>query len=225
MVGEWTSFTVPALIAAISRAMPRYESRSGRLEVTSTSNIVSPGMYSLKTLPTGASGGRMSRPSASSASASSFAEQSMPWGELAAQLRLLDHEVAGQLRAGQSERDLVALLEVLRAADDLAQAVAVIDLAEAQTVGVGMLDERDDLADDEVRRVDAGRGDVLDLGAGERELVQHLRHGHGEIKVVAEPAKGEFHGAKMRGASMPGAGAKARSGRAGGVRLFRLKGL
>jgi hypothetical protein len=130
----------------------------------------------------------------------------MPWESSPRSFRFLDDEVAGQLRAGQGERDLVALLEILRAADDLAHALAVVDLAEAQAVGVGMLHEGDDLADDEVRRVDAGGVDALDLRAGEGELVQHLRHGHGEIDVVAEPAEREFHGAKIEGRVCPAQG-------------------
>ena len=77
-------------------------------------------------------------------------------GQLAAQLRFLDDEVAGQLRAGQGERRLVAVLEIFRAADDLAHAVAVVDLADAQAVGVRMRHGRKDLPDDDVRRVDAG---------------------------------------------------------------------
>ena len=114
-------------------------------------------------------------------------------GKLAAQLRFLDGEIAGQLRAGQRERDLVAVLVILRAANDLARAGAVVDLADAEPVGVRMLDGGKNLRDDDVRAVDAGGGDVLDLRAGEREPVEHLRHGHGEVDVVAEPAKREFH--------------------------------
>jgi hypothetical protein len=103
-------------------------------------------------------------------------------GKLAAQFRFLDDEAAGQLRAGQGERDFVADLVVLRAADDLARAGAVVDLADAEAVGVRMRRGGKNLRDDDVGALHAGDGDVLDLGAGEGEPVEHLRHGNGEVE-------------------------------------------
>ena len=52
----------------------------------------------------------------------------------------LDLEIVRQNRARQGERDLVAHFVVLRAANDLARlAAAVVDLADAEPVGVRML--------------------------------------------------------------------------------------
>jgi hypothetical protein len=141
----------------------------------------------------------MRRPSASSASASSFAEHKHALGKLAAQLRFLDDEAAGELRAGQRERGLVAVLVILRAADDLARAGAVVDLADAEAVRVRMRRGGENLRDDDVGTLHAGDGDVLDLGAGQGEPVEHLRHGNGEIEIMAEPAEREFHNEKGRG--------------------------
>ena len=117
-------------------------------------------------------------------------------GKFAAQFRFLDDETARQLRAGQGERHFVADLVVLRAADDLARGRTVVDLADAEAVGVGVLRGGKNLRDDDVGALHAGDGNVLDLGAGEGEPVEHLRHGNGEVEIMAEPAKREFHGRK-----------------------------
>ena len=61
--------------------------------------------------------------------------------------RLLVAQLHRQRRAGQDERHLVTRLEILRAAHDLAFARAVVDAADGEFVGVGMLVARDDLGD------------------------------------------------------------------------------
>ena len=66
----------------------------------------------------------------------------------------------------------------------------------------GMLRGGKNLRDDDVGTLHAGDGNALDLGAGERELVEHLRYGNGEIEIMAEPAEREFHGRKKRVSSM-----------------------
>jgi hypothetical protein len=70
-----------------------------------------------------------------------------------------------QGRAGQDERHLVAGLEILRAADDLAFARAVMDAAERELVGVRMLVARDDLGDDDAGKFAAEFLDALDFEA------------------------------------------------------------
>jgi hypothetical protein len=59
-----------------------------------------------------------------------------------------------------------------------------------------MLRGEKDLRDDDMGAVDTGDGHVLDLRAGEGELLKHTGRGNGEVDVVAEPAKREFHGRK-----------------------------
>ena len=97
----------------------------------------------------------------------------------AAQLALLDLEVTGQDGADHGRDDVVALLEVLRAADDLQRdgvavgvdvAVADGDLAEPHVVGVGVGLLADDLGGHDVGEVGADLLDGLDLGAGADEL-------------------------------------------------------
>ena len=99
----------------------------------------------------------------------------------------------GSFAPGSAQGTLSPVLVILRAADDLARSGAVVDLADAEAVGIGVLDGGENLRDDDEGAVDAGGADVLDLGAGEGEAIEHLRHGHGKINVVAEPAEREFH--------------------------------
>ena len=85
----------------------------------------------------------------------------------AADLADLDGEgrfagLGGQGGARQDERHFVAGLEVLRPADDLPLALAVIDPADGELVRVGMLVSGDDLGDD----------DAVELAA---ELLRRLR--------------------------------------------------
>ena len=102
----------------------------------------------------------------------------------AAQLALLDLDVAGQHRADHGHDDLVTLVEVLGAADDLQRRgvaglvdvlVAHGDLAEPHVVGVGVRLLGEHLAHHHVVEMLAHVLDRLDLGAGTDELaVEHL---------------------------------------------------
>jgi hypothetical protein len=73
--------------------------------------------------------------------------------------------VGGEGGAGQDERDFVAGLEVLGAADDLAFALAVVDAADGEFIGVGMFVAGDDLGDDDAFELAGEFADLLDLGA------------------------------------------------------------
>ena len=64
-------------------------------------------------------------------------------------LALSMHAGAGNVAAGRREDALHAGARVGRAAHDLHDAAAGIDLADPQPVGVGMLHRLDDVADDE----------------------------------------------------------------------------
>ena len=114
----------------------------------------------------------------------------------AAKLALLDLEVTGEHRADHRDDDLVALLEVLGAADDLQRngiAVRVDvpgangDLAKPHVVRIRVRLLRDDLANDDMVEIGANALDRLDLGAGADELaVQDLGIGR-EVDHGAEP--------------------------------------
>ena len=103
----------------------------------------------------------------------------------AAELALLDLEVAGEHGADHGHDDFVALVEVLGAADDLQRSgvalgvrvlVAHGDLAEPHVVRVGVRLLGDHLADDHVVEVLTHVLDRLDLGSGANEFaVQDLR--------------------------------------------------
>ena len=118
-------------------------------------------------------------------------------GGLAADFRLLDFEIAGQNRAGQSDGDAVADLVVLRAADDglHAERVAEADGAHGEFVGVGVFVADEDFADDDVREFRrAGADDLFDLEAEEGDRAGNLVVRSVEGDVVAEPVERNFHG-------------------------------
>ena len=126
--------------------------------------------------------------------------QHHPVGDLAAELGLLQRSVGpGQHGAGHSHDHGVADREVRGAADDLTQLFTTgIDPAKSQTVGVGMLLEILDTADDEVGVVvalvrSAGTQDALDLEAGGAEAVGQRLGRAGVVDEVAEPGKRKSH--------------------------------
>ena len=117
----------------------------------------------------------------------------------AANLADLDGErflVAGfqrQRRAGQDERHFVAGLEILRAADDLAFARAVVDAAEGELVRAGMLVAGDDLRHDDAVERAGELLHALDFEAKHGEALGQLGGRPVEINVLFEPVKGDFH--------------------------------
>ena len=88
-----------------------------------------------------------------------------------ADLRLLDLE-PGQAGADARERDLESGAHVGRTADHAVTVAAVVDLADAQLVGIGMSVRADDAGDDDAVECRARRAQALDLVAGHRQLVR-----------------------------------------------------
>jgi hypothetical protein len=85
----------------------------------------------------------------------------------AAQLGLLDLELAGQHRADHRARHLHAGGGIGRAADDLQQLAGTgVDLAELELVGVGVLLRLDDLRHHDATEGGRGGFGLLDLEAG-----------------------------------------------------------
>ena len=93
----------------------------------------------------------------------------------AAQFARLDFQIVHQHCARQSERNFVADLVVLRAANNLARlTAAVIDLANAQPIRVRMLRRRRDLRDDYVVEIRPALCDPFDFDPGESEQFGQL---------------------------------------------------
>jgi hypothetical protein len=108
----------------------------------------------------------------------------------AAEFADLDLEVAGKHGAGESEGDLVADPVIFRSADDLVGLVpAGAYLADAEAVGIRMLDGIEYLGDDDVWDIGATFLDSLDLDAGEGEEVDESLRGGGRGDELAEPAQ------------------------------------
>ena len=119
---------------------------------------------------------------------------------LAAELRLAERLLrAGQQRAGQRDGDGRAGAEVPGAADDLARlALADVDAAELQPVGVRVLAGLDDVPDEEAAEVavgvdDAAVDDPVDLAAREDELRRELLDRPVEVDVLAQPRHRDLH--------------------------------
>ena len=107
--------------------------------------------------------------------------------------RFLVARLQRQRRAGQDERDLVTGLVVLRAANDDALALAVVDLADGELVRAGHGVAREDLGDDDAVELAAGFVDALDFEAEHGEPLRQLFRRPVKINVLFEPVKGEFH--------------------------------
>ena len=95
--------------------------------------------------------------------------------------------LAGRLCARQDQRHLVAGLEVLRPADDLALALAVIDAADGELVGVGVLVLGDDLGDDDAFEFAAELLHALDFDAEHRQPLGEFFGRPIELDVLLEP--------------------------------------
>ena len=100
-----------------------------------------------------------------------------------AQLRLLDRKVARQRRAHHGRDDMVASIEVLRAADDLQRlrvsiginiAGTHVDLGDPQMIGVGMRRLLEHLGGDDVLERIADLVDAFNTRHG------NITHGHGD---------------------------------------------
>jgi hypothetical protein len=116
-------------------------------------------------------------------------------GLLAPELGLLEPRAVGHHRAGSRDRDRLAGGDVGRAADDLRRlAVAGVDEADAEPVGIGVAVRLQHLAHDEVlQRGHPVRVHAVDLGAGQRELRRELERLQPRIAVVVQPEEGQPH--------------------------------
>ena len=108
----------------------------------------------------------------------------------AAEFAGFDFEIAGEDGAGEGEGDFVADFVVFRAADDLARVGgAVVDFADAEAVGVGVLFGGEDFGDDDF--VDVGSllvdGGHFEAGAAEQGLEVAGREG--AVDEVLEPVE------------------------------------
>ena len=121
--------------------------------------------------------------------------QDHPGGFDAAQLCLAELRAVRHHRAGPRDRNGLSRPDVRRAADDLRRlAVADVDHAHGQPVGVRMLVGAQDLADDEaVERADAVLVDALDLGPCERQPLGELAQPEVRAHVVVEPFQRDSH--------------------------------
>ena len=123
-----------------------------------------------------------------------------PPRDLAAKRPLLERAgEAGEVRAGQPHRDRRADAEVPGAADDLLRvAVADVDLAELEPVGVRVRVGGKNAADDEVAEVAVAIGHphvdhALDLERRDRQPSRHLARGRRRLDVLAQPGDGHSH--------------------------------
>ena len=101
--------------------------------------------------------------------------------------------LGGQGGARQNERHLVAGLEILRPADDLPLALAVIHPANGELVGIRVLVFGDDLGDDDAFKLAAELLHAFDLDADHRQPLGEFGGGPIELDVLLEPVKGDFH--------------------------------
>ncbi len=117
-------------------------------------------------------------------------------GQLPADARLLDGEIAREHRAGQGDGDTVAHPVVRRAADDGLDAAggADVDRADGELVRVGMRVAGEHLTHHDTRqRRHAGARDLLDLEAEEGDRVDEILDRGVERDVGLEPVEGDFH--------------------------------
>ena len=191
----------PPQSAAISRAMPTSESRSGRFIVGVTSSTRSTsGRTSAKRRPGLQPVGEQHDPGVVGAEPDLVLREDHPAGHLAAERPLLERPgEAGQERAGEPDGNGRARTEVPCAADDLLRVrVADVHLAELEPVCVRMRIRGDHPPDDEVREVAArvGHADVdepVDLERRDRQPLRdlHVRRVGGD--VLAEPGERRLH--------------------------------
>jgi len=113
----------------------------------------------------------------------------------AAQFAFFDGESAGQNGTWECKRHFVACFEVFRTADDLARrAAAVIDLADAEFVGVRVLHEGLNLRNDDFVRGDTLFLNAFDFDTRKGEEIGELRDGVGaQVEMGVEPGEGDLH--------------------------------
>ena len=108
----------------------------------------------------------------------------------AAEFAGFDFEIAGEDGAGEGEGDFVADFVVFRAADDLARVGgAVVDLANAEAVGVRVLFGGEDFGDDDFVDVSALLVDAGDFEAGAAEEGFEVAGRERAVDEVLEPVE------------------------------------
>ncbi|MEY3274856.1 MAG: hypothetical protein RL153_121, partial [Verrucomicrobiota bacterium] len=118
----------------------------------------------------------------------------------AADLADLDGEglgVAGLGRergSGKDEGNLVAGLEVLGSADDLALALSIVDAADGKAVGVGMGVPGKHMGDDDALELGGACLDALDFKPEHGEAFGEVGGRPIEVHEFLEPIEGDFHG-------------------------------
>ncbi|MNO98386.1 hypothetical protein D3C76_901310 [compost metagenome] len=115
----------------------------------------------------------------------------------AAQLGLLDLEVARQFGADHGKRNLQARAHVGRAAHDLEGFAAVADLADTQLVGIGVLLGGKHFTHDDAAEYARGRNHGIDLEAGHGQTSHQLVTGNLRIYPAPQPLFTEFHPALL----------------------------
>ena len=113
---------------------------------------------------------------------------------LAADLAGLEVEPgARDVRARRGEYALHAGARIGRAADHLHDALAGIDAADLEPVGIGVLHRLDDIADDERREVLRAVLDAFDLQPDHGELVGESVGGRVGLEMVLQPGNRNLH--------------------------------
>jgi hypothetical protein len=134
-------------------------------------------------------------PSCSVPRPSSSSAQIIPAETTPRSLAALSLVPSGMTAPGLGHGDGLARRDVRRAADDLRRlAGGHVDGADAQPVGVGVLDGLEDLADDE--RVEVRHPvvvDPLDLRPGHRQALGELRRVEVGAHVLVQPVQGDAH--------------------------------
>ena len=119
-----------------------------------------------------------------------------------AQLRLLDREVARQRRAHHGCNDMVASIEVLRAADDLQRlrvsiginiAGTHVDLGDPQMIGVGMRRLLEHLGSDDILERIADLVDAFNTRARQIEAIAERLEVGRHVNVLVKPLERNFH--------------------------------
>jgi hypothetical protein len=101
----------------------------------------------------------------------------------------------GKSSSGQAERHFIARFEILRATDDLALALAIVDAADGELVGFGVLIASDDLGDHDTFEAAAGFLDAFHLDPEHGKPFGEFFRGPGKVHVLFEPVKSDFHDA------------------------------
>src|ERR1051325_9075665 len=95
--------------------------------------------------------------------------------------------------AGEDEGDFIAGFEIVRTADDLAFAFAVVDAAKRELVSVWVFLAGEDLGDNDAVEIAAKFLNAFDFDAEHGEPFGQLLGRPVEIDVLFEPVKGDFH--------------------------------